>query len=495
MSRGAAAALGMALCTSLAPGLARAESLALTGATLIDGTDRGPIANAVVVIEAGRIVCAGAAAACPVPAGARRMAVGGQWITPGLFDTHAHLTLGKAPRNLDEQALRFARGITTTRDAGGELVTPMLEEKQRAAANSVPRPRLLVAARITEDNYAALTPGQHDLDGLVLALKARGVDAIKLKDQADAPSAVAVVQAAERHGLPSFGHTWAGPPETVFQREALAAGLDGVSHMEAFPLLALEDPALLKGDPGHDDGDRFWRWRKGLWEHTGEAKLDAASDELVQRGVWLEPLLTHDYHFGHPLLAPPALYFLDPIAPTLRSELRARFTHHDAPTFAGPYARAARFLARFHARGGLLITGGDNKEVGWDVMEEVFLLRQAGLSPLAALQCATRDAARALGRGAELGTLEPGKLADLVVFRADPLGARENLAEVAWVLKGGVVYNANKLTAPFRARHAEELKLVRQGRQMELGVLALLALLPTYVLWRLSRRPRARRPS
>jgi adenine deaminase len=105
------------------------------------------------------------------------------------------------------------------------------------------------------------------------------------------------------------------------------------------------------------------------------------------------------------------------------------------------------FVADFHNRGGIIVTGVDQHPGRYALHEEIALLSECGLGPADALRAATRDSASALGR-ADLGTIEAGKLADLVMLDADPLADLTNLRRVWRVMKGGQLHDPSAAVAP-----------------------------------------------
>jgi hypothetical protein len=377
-------------------------------------------------------------------------------------DAHIHLDLPFEDPTHEAQSIRFAFGITTTRDSGSLVLSRALREKQEASDNRIPRPRLVVAARPIKRNFEEFTPGRTDVDALVVEFRSLGVDAVKLKGETDVARVVAVVTAAQRHGLPVYGHTWGDVRRipVVFHHKAIEAGLSGVTHMGALRLVGISDEAEYQSGPPVELGQRaIWLWHKELWLKTSQERLDNAIREMAQRGVWLEPTLASEYYFGTELRYPDRLDFLNP--PNSLRQLFARLLHSStSPKFPEPYARIRSVIISFFDQGGMLVVGGDVKLPGWDVVKEIELLRDAGLPPMAALQCATRNAASAIGLGDTLGTLKPGRLADLVVYRSDPLGPIENMGDVVWVIKGGVMHDPGTVLQPIRERRAQLLALI-----------------------------------
>jgi hypothetical protein len=434
----------------------------ITGATLIDGTGAAPIVDARIVGRGDRIVCAGRAAECAVPDGATMVNAAGKWAIPGLIDTHVHLEWRPHadPRTdaRTAQLIRFALGITTTRDAGtaGQLERT-LAARGRAAAPDVPEPRLVVSGLVS---FAEKEP---DVPAAAAAADVRrlvglGVDAIKLKREFSAAALQAITRDAHASGLPVFGHTWG--PQGSFLAAALDAGIDGVSHMYSFSEFAnRHDPAR----PPAPEGLAFWVWVEELWHYQDEPRLRALTERLLRQHVWLEPLLVTEKHFTLPYPVPEDVAYLGEVRSAeqiLRSWLPIgdsgwRRRRERQQRIEAVYARQCEVVQEFHQRGGLIVTGADESPAGLALLEEVSLLAGCGFTPMAAIQAATRDSAAALGLR-DTGTIEPGKRADLVLLAADPLADLANLRHPWRVVKGGHVHDPATLLQPIVSSYARE---------------------------------------
>ncbi len=477
---------GLALVAILAPGVVTGQApdrLVLVGATLLDGNGGSPLPGSRIVIENGRFTCVSGPSGCPALPGDRALDLSGQWLTPGLIDTHVHLPFTRAPEGLPRlQRLRFALGITTVRDGDSQAVEAILAERPGAEDGTRPVPRLVVAARVTPE-YAerfGVALGAPLVDRLI----GMGVDAIKIKEPFDGEIWREEIRAARAGGRIVYGHTWGGPPPTAFLRGALEEGIDGIAHLQAFALES-QPPGANPTPP--DSAADIWAWHKELWLTAEPAALDTLIGELVLRGVWLEPTLTAEYYWGRPIDPPDGAAFLRQ-PPGLRDLLGIGGTPPSTgPAYPAPWARQFAFVEDFIRRGGMVVAGTDGASPGIDLHEEMRLIGQAAGGPMAGLVAATRDAARALGRS-DLGTIEPGKLADAVVYAADPLGGPGASLATLLVIKGGMVHTADSLRAEFQAEYQDRVRAAWRGRLVRgvklLGLLLAVGLVGTWLIRR-----------
>lgn len=450
--------LALLLLLPLGAGTVRAQSrldrpLAIVGATLWDGTGAAPVSDAVVLLTGDRIACAGTRAQCPIPPGAERVEGTGRYLLPGLIDTHVHLLL--QPGGITDPSFRvdlhdlLARGVTTVRDMGNN------PERLLAAVDSAgPAPRIFAMQLVagirffspeterTEDghlrSHAPASSGMRQLGWWPILFAARGnaervvrqareagAVGLKLYQDLDTAQVARLVAAAHAAGLSVWGHGWVQPASVLEQSRA---GQDGVVHA-----------AGLAGELLSPEGRDTLRTSSALLQATSDsATADAATrpsvlaalDTLASRGTYLEPTLR---------------------AAQLGAE-RARLSGRRMPTLPQRYYLAASVfgfeVARQAARRGVPLTAGTDHVAYGPVAERAQLGEELSLfvdslqlTPARALLAATRDAARALGTpGRDLGTVERGKVADLVLFSADPLADIRNLAQVEWVMQGGKRY-------------------------------------------------------
>jgi len=439
--------------TTAAAGSSRAPEssdtvLVVRGGTLIDGTGRTPRVG-VVVAQSGRIVCAGEEAECPVPPGARVLDATSRFVLPGLMDTHVHLywqTDSAGSRQVE--TLRFALGLTTVREAGtvGQL-KGNLGRRALASRGERAEPRLVVAGLLEVEGPALVDQ--------VRQLAAMGVAAIKVKYEFPPDELIDAAAEAHRHGLPVFGHVIVGDPPSFGPPRAPEA-YDGVSHLQSIAPAAILDPSVLRPQPGPSEDITSQRaWYKGLWLAADSVALAKRIDALLERGSWLEPLLvTEEWVMSRPRLDSGQVDFthFGPVRRRLQDPEIHLNRPSESPRLDSALSRARAFVLAFERAGGMLVAGTDNAPVpGFSLHQELGALVRAGLSPAEALAAATRNAASALGVSDSLGTLEAGKLADLIVIDGDPLADIRNTERVWRVVKGGVVHDPAPLLATLRA--------------------------------------------
>jgi imidazolonepropionase-like amidohydrolase len=449
---------------------ARAEVLAITGATLIDGTGRAPIADSTVVIDGVRIVAAGDRAIA-VPAGATRLDAAGRWLIPGLIDSHVHLSLSAglytSPGELDLRAIRdweseelpriraampatlaryLASGVTAVIDRGGPMWT--LEFRDLAGSLEA-APRLALSGpllttyppRLTADSAGRRIATAGEARAMVRELATAGADLVKIHfiplPGADLEAELAWVRAAvdEAHAraLPVTAHA----TRLDLARKLVEAGVDQLVH-------SIDDRVA-------DDGFAQLLRERGT-VYTTTLLVFEGYREVFLRGLDFSPI---ERRLGDP----DAIASLDDLARLPRRYLPAWLTQRgpgrdgrrrervNMPYWAVlPVRRTQDQNLRLLAGAGVAIAAGTDAGTignlhGPALHRELELMAGAGLSPLAVLGAATLGGARAMGREAELGTIEPGKLADLVVLDADPLADITNTRRIWRVIKGGVVFD------------------------------------------------------
>jgi imidazolonepropionase-like amidohydrolase len=436
---------------------------AFVGATLVDGTGGAAVANAVVVLRDGRVVCAGPSSSCAVPADADTVSAAGKWIIPGLIDTHVHFSqtgwVDGRPDALDLRAQypypqveaelhaapeRFFRsylcsGVTTVFDVGGYPWTLELMER---TAQSTAAPRVVAAGPLlsTIDFWLNL-PDQRQfifmadeatVRAAVRAHKAWGTAAIKLwyimpPQPPDTAHMAALVQAAgdeaRKVGLPFIVHA-TGLWEA---KDALRAGARVLVHSvwsgpvdEEFLTLARRQRAYYVPTLMVPDG-----YRQVAARHFERDRQPLACVDPATRAKALAT---------------------DTVAPKLRPT---------AQVLAERTARTARFftqglanLKRVHDAGIPVALGTDAGNPltlhGASVFMELEAMQAAGLTPGEVLVAATRDAARVAGLDS-VGTVTPGAVGDLVVLDADPLADIRNARRIALVVRRGETYTRREL--------------------------------------------------
>jgi imidazolonepropionase-like amidohydrolase len=450
-------------------------TLALIGGWLIDGNTPLPLENPVILIAGNRIKAVGRLGRVRIPPGVTVIDVQGRFILPGLIDAHAHLEglgLGErdaeftdTPEKLRQVIVQNARlnllsGVTSVRDCGSSELVLRLRDQIEAEG-----PRLFAAGPQLVKRGAGVPPRGDpgapssplflEFDGVKEARRkvreqiAKGIDLVKVRltryrvspaisgSRGDTESPLptleelsAIVAEAHRAGLKVAAHIDVPYDEAV--RLAVMAGVDTIEHMA--PLRTYDDRLLL------EMARRNIILVPTLYQIQAQRvdPLEKSEEEMIE-----PPLQTR--------LPPEILHALAQRAALWRrTVLEWRARGYD-PKRA--LREAFRSLLRARLLGVRIALGPDT---GSDLVphgrlyKEIALYASMGIPPIEAIQMATRVGAEVLGREKELGTIEPGKLADLIVVEGDPLLDPEALRNVVFVIKDGRVIEVPRYEAKSR---------------------------------------------
>jgi imidazolonepropionase-like amidohydrolase len=452
-----AAVIAALLLATAAHPLQAQVARAIVGATLLDGTGAAPVPDAVVVVRAGRIACAGTRAACPVPSNARRIDARGARLIPGLIDAHVHFSqtgwfdgrpdaadlrdrfpYAEVVARLEAHPEAFFRsylcsGITSAFDVGGYPWTWGLRDR---FANDPRAPRIAAAGPLlsTIDFWLNL-PGQQQF--------------IYLANDSIVRETVRTHAAFQSDAVKLWYIMPPQPPDTA--------------RIQALVRAAAEE--------SHRDHLRFIVHATGLWE--AKDAMRAGADVLVH-SVFDRPVddefleLARSHHVIYiPTLTVGEGYLeagkgtvdghLYPLAcadSISLARVRSGAVHltHGKEWWTDTTATKSikqeittgqANAKRVQEAGITLAVGTDAGNPGTlhgpSIYRELQLLSEAGIAPMDLLVDATRNGARAMGWEKQVGTLEPGKAADLVALNGDPLSDVRNYQRVRWVMKAGVI--------------------------------------------------------
>ncbi len=418
---------------------------------------------AAIMLAGGRIttiVPPGAAYA--VPPGAEVVDARGRFVIPGLIDGHVHLVhiLRTLHITADELfPLFLAQGITTLRNVGDEVVAQKLLQKA-AAANPAGAPRIVMGSLLVDGNppyhafisWPITDPAK--VPAFVDDMTAWGVQTFKIYVGASRPVGQALIREAHRRGKWVTAHlAW-----DYRAQDAVADGIDSLEHVGALFEFVLPPetprwppPAERAGRPAAE----LAALERRLLEikanvDLADPRVTALIAALVEHKVAVVPTLV--VYRNWMLLRDLPEVQQHPDLAGLPARLREGWTRSaDAqPLDPATLDLRRRQFAKLQELTGLLYRAGVELMAGTDtpvqfcppggaMHQELELLVAAGLPPAAALLAATRNNARAIGQADQLGTIEPGKLADLVILDADPLLDIRNTRRIHRVIHAGFV--------------------------------------------------------
>lgn len=429
-----------------------------------------------VVIAGGHIRAITPSPNAQIPGDAVRIPGDGRYLIPGLWDMHVHLRSDlKSPgiRLVEENAavldLFLPNGITGIREMGGDLSDRVLQWRDEIASGKRTGPRILTAGRKI-DREPPAWPGslgvKTEAEGreAVRQLKQAGADFIKIYFNEVSPEVLhAVIDEAHKAHLRVTGHM----PTNMSIQEFIEAGADGMEHAQYLPAAEREDYDRFAKDRIHRRGTP---WAMDAMESSARllAMEDTKQDEVVYRRMaekqfWVTPTLSiydHEIEQGSHDYEQDARkrYIFPSIWASWDAKTGARTT---------PQGRALELrklsskrwqgdtLAAHKAGVPMLLgtdSGTDNDHMipGWSLHEELEALVKAGLTPAEALQMGTINAARWRGEEATEGSVDVGKVADLVILRSNPLESIRHTQEIEAVFKHGKPYTRSDLEAMLR---------------------------------------------
>ena len=410
---------------------APAGVLALVGGQLVDGTGRPPVKDAAVILDGDRIVAAGPRATTPIPPGATIVDVSGKSVLPGLWDMHAHF------EQVEQGVAYLAAGVTTVRDLGNvlEFVTGV---RDSIASGAGLGPRLLVDGLVDGEGPASLgidrISSAKDIVPMLDRLQKAGCLEVKIYSSI-APALVRPIAVeAHKRGLRVTGHV----PSGMNVLEAIDAGYDGVNHLPMLlsPIFPPAQMAKLSRDE---------RLRKLIDLDLTSAPVQRIVKALLAKKIVVDDTLALYELFGHTAEENAKL---EPGIAKLPRELQGTVpSTSDAPTklVDAAFAKYVALLGELHRQGVPIVAGTDIAVMGHSLYRELEIYVRAGFTPMEAIQAATIVPARVMKMDKELGTIEPGKRADVIVVAGDPLADIHAIRNVVTVVARGKSYDSAKL--------------------------------------------------
>ncbi|MDX2224960.1 MAG: amidohydrolase family protein [Rhodospirillaceae bacterium] len=424
----------LALATT---GSAAAASLLFENVTVIDGTGRPPMPGAWVLVTDDRIAAV-SPARIEAPPGATRIDGAGKFLIPGLINSHIHLPGGRTGRGNREMIMDLDTGVHTLHGFlysgvtaiydSGNNVDYIFRMRDDERAGRIVAPRVFATGRLITraDGYqccaggiqvGGLEDGIAQLD----ALMARGPDMIKFIRERRGMGAEpgnlpmvpldvmgALITRANDRGVRTTVHV----SEEQMAREAIAAGIDALAH-----------PVYLA--------------------ETAEEFARFLAANRIPVSTTMGRVDTDPSVFDRPVFAATMGE-----AERVANQMNPMYIGTPNGVWRGGLMKAVLHNIRQMHKAGVILAMGTDRSMGAYVHRELELLVQAGIPPLQALRVGTLNAAIYLGRESDLGSIERGKLADLVLLAADPTANIRNAEQIVDVFKAGVRIDRATLNLP-----------------------------------------------
>jgi imidazolonepropionase-like amidohydrolase/Tol biopolymer transport system component len=392
--------------------------VALTGARIVTMADEdgGVIENGVIIVDGNRISAVGSLDGITIPDGAKRVDVAGKTIIPGLIDAHAHGSagVGMIPEQNWMAYATLAFGVTTVHD-------PSNDAREIFAAAEMQRTGTILAPRIFSTGdivYGARSTYFADINSLddarehVRRLKAQGAGSIKNYNQPRREQRQQVTTAAREEGMLVVSE---GGSQFHMDLSMVADGNSTIEHNLPQSML-------------YDDVLQFWSQTKVAYTPTLGVTYGGLSGEdywYQQSNVWEHPILSK--------FVPPHI---------LQPRSVRRVLAPDEDYYHTVSAATAKLMAD---RGVMVSIGAHGQREGLASHWEMWGFAQGGMSPLQALRAATSSPAKALGYDDDLGSIEVGKLADLVVLDVNILEDIFKSDQVNMVMLNGRLYDSRTM--------------------------------------------------
>lgn len=434
----------------------------------------------------------------------RRVEGDGMYALPGFIDAHTHIgspLQGKAgPITPAEYVFKLwlAHGITTVREVGAlNGLAWTVEQRERSDAGAITAPRIVVHARFPGEAIVTEAAAR----SWVKAVKRAGADGVKLRGSTKA-AATGVYLETQNLGMGTSNHH---DQRGVYHTNVLDSarqGLDSMEHWYGLPEALFTQRRIQDYPPQYNYSDEQWRFGQAgrLWQQAaapGSPHWNAVRDELIELDFTLVPTLTiyeanrdvaraRDARWHDAYTWPALRTFFEP-NPELHGSYHFDWTTADEVAWRNNFTRWMQFLNDYKNAGGRVVAGSDAgfifKLFGFAYIRELELLQEAGFHPLEVLQSATLNGAELLGMADQIGSIIPGKKADIVLVEENPIAnfkvlygtghmrlnraslAIEQVGGVRYTIKDGVVFDAKKLLRDVREMVSSAKALQQQVRK------------------------------
>jgi imidazolonepropionase-like amidohydrolase len=391
--------------------------LAFTHVTLIDGMGAKPRLNQTVVVTGERITALGRTGKLKLPAGARMMDGTGKFLIPGLWDMHVHVG------SRSDLPLFIANGVTGIRAMDGDPEYHLW--RQEVEAGALVGPRMVIASGVFDGPQTYFSDhikvGSPDVAREAVRKARRdGAEFIKVHDLLPRDAYFATIDEAQKLGLPVAGHV----PAAMTPEEVSEAGQASIEHLTRM------DDLSLDGEGRSRAAMLFARFKKN---HTWQCPTLVMTRNYT---LLANPSLAADPHLRYVRLRRKEGWRrMNDGSLSVRDWMARKQTYRKRLAMVGAMQRAGvGILAGTDLANPYLIPG-------FSLHDELAIFVEAGLKPMEALQAAALNPARFLGRERELGTVQQGRLADLLLLDADPLADIRSTAKIHAVVAAGRLYD------------------------------------------------------
>jgi len=466
---------------------AHTESLAITNVNVVDLANGSIEARQTLVIASDRITQIGAASEISLPSGARLITGEGYYLIPGLWDMHVHLRndptkpdISLAKENAAVLKLFLVNGVVGVREMGGDLAESVIQWRQEIEAGKRDGPRIITAGRKLDGeqpqwpgSISVMTPDEGR--EAVIQVKRLGADFVKIYFARVKPEVLqAIVGEAHKQQMRVTGHA----PMNIPPLDLIETGVDGLEHVPFLsglgPFVNIDgarlDSFLKEQDAREKTTLRMSRAERAsrlLWMNDKEAESELYK-RMAIKGTFLTPtevvsdrlveLGERDFSSDprRRFLFPAIWMSWDP-----KTGLRQKLPADVLSIRKEILKRGAANLQMAHKAGVTILTGTDsgvaNSYVlpGWSLHEELENLVKNEFSPLEALQAATLNAAKWRGRSESEGAIGKGRIADLVMLRANPLESIGRTRDIEAVVAHGRYYSRQDLDRLLAAAEEE----------------------------------------
>ncbi len=415
--------------------------VAFTNVKLFDAEGGRFLDGQTVVADKGRIVAVGPNASVTVPAGAKVIDGTGKTLSPGIWDAHMHVGSDA------EGVMLLSMGETSARDPGADIA-PTIARKARIAKGELLFPTVYSSVLIDGKGPLAAQGGftvesaEEAINGVRMA-RENGFTGVKFYTSMKPEWLKAGIAEAKKLGLHVHGHV----PATMRASDAIAAGYDEITHMNFILMQALPD-SVVNVSNGIARFQGPGRYGKDVDLSADPIKSLVAT--MAAKRIVIDPTmatweLTYVPENGD--LSPSYAPFVGTMPPTTERNFR---NGGDAPPegvtradYRASYAKMVQLTKVLHDAGVQIVAGTDGS--GLEIIRELEIYVEAGMTPAQALQTATIVPARLVGAGETTGSIKVGKEADLVLVDGDVSANIGAMRHTKWVMSDGALMNADEL--------------------------------------------------